>query len=115
MENIKKSLLLTTLNTFDLVSLISEEEDEEDYEDGDGGYSVGFIAEVNFNDSQPNPEHQVSYAVSWFRGCEQYAWFSQSELRPLGDNLLNNIANCMKCSTPKYGIIEKLTHEIVQE
>lgn len=43
--------------------------------------SVGFIREVDVNDSQDNPKHQISYAVNWLVGKEyKCAWFSQDEL-----------------------------------
>jgi hypothetical protein len=43
---------------------------------------VGFIKEVNVNDSQETPNCQVSYSVRWLVGTEtKCAWFSQKELK----------------------------------
>lgn len=42
---------------------------------------VGFIQEVNVNDCQSNPYHQISYTVNWLVGDEyKDAWFNHDEL-----------------------------------
>lgn len=42
---------------------------------------VGFIQEVSVNDCQPDPKHQIRYAVKWLVGHEyKHAWFVHKEL-----------------------------------
>lgn len=62
--------------------------------------SVGFIQEVDLNDSQDNPRHQLSYAVCWLAGKNtKHAWFEHEELR-FHCNLFEMIA---KASSHPFG------------
>lgn len=64
---IKKETLNEALKPFDIVT-------------NKHGH-VGFIVEVNLNDCQPSPEHQVGYSVNWIVGSgDKCAWFKDGEL-----------------------------------
>lgn len=57
---------------------------------------VGIVKEVSVNGCQPNPKHQISYAVTWIVGDNwKGAWFDHDELT-LHCNLFVKIAQ-MSC------------------
>jgi hypothetical protein len=68
MYEVKKETLENAYKPYDVVT----------NKDGD----VGFIQEVNVNDSQPSGSRwQISYAVSWLVGDEiKHVWWDHDEL-----------------------------------
>ena len=67
MHDISKKTLSEAYKPFDVVSNVS----------GD----VGFISEVNVNRCQPEPQHQISYSITWLTGTlDKVAWFDGKEL-----------------------------------
>lgn len=55
---------------------------------------IGMIAEVDLNNCQSDPIHQVSYRIQWFVGNLHNAWFDNNELEYV-DNVMETIAKTM--------------------
>lgn len=80
MSEVTKETLKKAYKPFDLVS--------------DKNGNVGIIQEVDVNDCQEEPEHQISYAVEWLIGRgDKHAWYSTDELTS-HCNLFVRIAEC---------------------
>ena len=67
MHSVSNETLKNAFKPFDVVS------------DSDG--NVGFIHQVNVNDSQPEPIRQITYSVKWLTGeNNKVAWYTSDDL-----------------------------------
>lgn len=74
--------------------------------------NVGFIQEVNLNECQDEPKHQISYAVEWIVGKgNKHAWFKHEELTK-HCNLFVKIA---QASCHPFGGNEHKTKELMSK
>lgn len=94
MNTIKKETLNWAYKPFDVVT----NSDKGKLKFGDA-MDVGLIREVNVNNCQDEPKHQITYAVNWLilndRKLVKSAWFDHDELT-YHCNLLIEIAK-MAC------------------